>query len=179
MSINITTVAEYGLSEQVRSELKSLLEECFPRTFEGRTYFKQLPHLRLLAMDNDSVVGQVGIDGRVINVGGTIVPIFGIIDLGVRIPNRGNGIGTKLLAEVESLARRSGQDFLVAMADRFDLYSRQGFVRVQPAMTRFLAIDNRQSISVFEKDLGSCFLMKALAKRAWPDGIIDLLGYVF
>ncbi len=83
-TIEIVTTPEHAISGEVRSQLRTLLDACFPGTLKGRTYFKQLPHMRLLAMDGGSVVGQVGVDGRVVNVGGTLVSIFGLIDLAVQ-----------------------------------------------------------------------------------------------
>ncbi len=109
-------------------------------TFEGRTYFKQLPHVRLLAMDEGSVVAQVGIDGRVVTVGSTIVSIFGLIDLAVHPARRGKRIGTQLLTEAERIARAGEREFLVLMADRHDLYLKEGYDRVQPALTKCLPL---------------------------------------
>jgi len=177
--MNIVAMPEYEISGNVCSQLQGLLEECFPDTFEGRTYFKQLPHLRLLAMDAGLVVGQVGIDGRVVNVGGTVISIFGRIDLAVHPGSRGRRIGTMLLGHAERFARAWNRDFLVLMADRHDLYLREGYSRVQPAHTRWLAIDNRQSVEVIERDLGNCFMVKSLIDREWPEGTIDMLGYLF
>lgn len=91
--IQVVAIPEYAITGEVRRQLQVLLDECFPETFDGRTYFKQLPHLRLLAMDGESVAGQVGIDGRIVNVGGTVVSIFGLIDLAVHPARRGQRIG--------------------------------------------------------------------------------------
>jgi len=154
-------------------------EECFPETFEGRTYFKQLPHVRLLAKEGESIVGQVGIDGRVVNVEGTSVSIFGLIDLAVHPARRGKRVGTLLLAEAERIARVCEREFLVLMANRHDLYLKEGYVRVQPALTKWLAIEDRQSVELTDQDLGDCFLVKPLTERTWPAGKIDMLGYLF
>ncbi len=178
-TIKIVTTLEYEVSSEVRSQLRVLLNTCFQDIFEGRSYFKQLPHVRLLAMDGESVVGQVGIDVRVVNVGGTIVSILGLIDLAVHPESRGNGIGTQLLSEAERIGRACEREFLVLMADRHDLYLKQGYCRVQPALTKWLAIENRQSVELMDKDLSDCFMVKPLAGRKWPAGMIDMLGYLF
>jgi GNAT superfamily N-acetyltransferase len=104
-TIEIVAMPEYAISAEVCSQLQILLGQCFPDTFGGRTYFKQLPHFRLVAMDKGLVVAQIGIDGRVVTVGGTIVSIFGLIDLAVHPTRRGKRIGTQLLAEAERIAR--------------------------------------------------------------------------
>jgi predicted N-acetyltransferase YhbS len=135
--------------------------------------------VRLLAMDGRTVVGQVGIDGRVINVGGQVVSVFGLIDLAVHPSRRGNRIGSRILAEAERIARAYERDFLVLMADRHDLYLREGYRRVQPALTRWLAIEDRQSVKLMDRDLSECFMIKPLTEKMWPAGVIDLLGYLF
>ncbi len=178
-TIEIITTPEYAISAEACAQLQTLLDECFPNTFAGRTYFKQLPHVRLLAMDERSVVAQVGIDARVITAGGTTVSIFGLIDLAVHPARRGNRIATRLLAEAERIARAGEREFLVAMADRHDLYLKEGYVRVQPALTKWLAIEDRQSVELMTRDLSDCFMVKPLTEKSWPAGTIDMLGYVF
>src|SRR5690554_4107227 len=69
-TLRIASLPEHSITSEVSSQLQDLLEECFPGWLEGRTYYKQLPHFRLMAMDAERVVGQVGVDGRIINVGG-------------------------------------------------------------------------------------------------------------
>ena len=178
-TLEIVVLPEYAISAEVGSQLQILLDQCFPDIFEGRTYFKQLPHVRLLAMDEGSVVAQVGIDARVVTVGGTTVSIFGLIDLAVHPASRGKRIGTQLLAEAERIACAGEREFLVAMADRHDLYLKQGYDRVQPALTKWLAIEDRQSVELMTRDLSNCFMVKPLTEKSWPAGTIDMLGYIF
>lgn len=178
-TLRIASLPEHSITSEVSSQLQDLLEECFPGWLEGRTYYKQLPHFRLMAMDAERVVGQVGVDGRIINVGGEVLSIFGVIELAVRSSCRGRGIGTMLLSEVERIARSANRDFLVVMADRHDIYLKEGYRRILPARTRLLAIENRQSVDVVENDLSNCFMVKPLTDKPWPKGTIDMLGYVF
>ncbi|HTU26021.1 MAG TPA: GNAT family N-acetyltransferase [Pirellulales bacterium] len=178
-ALEIVKLPEYAIPADLGAQLPGLLEQCFPNTFEGRTYFKQLPHFRLLAVDGGSVVAQVGIDARVITVGGTTVSIFGLIDTAVHPARRGQGVATRLLAEVERIARAGQREFLVLMAGRHDLYLKAGYNRVHPALTRWLAIENRQSVELLTRDLSDCFMAKPLTEKSWPTGTIDMLGYVF
>lgn len=163
----------------MKEKLRVLLETCFPATFEGRTYFKQLPHFRLIALEGDSVLGQLGIDCRIMNVGGQILNIFGGIDLCVHPDRRGSGVASKLLVAAEKIAMNSSQDFMVLLADQHDLYEQHGYQHVQPAKTKWLAIEERKSIKLIERDLGDCFMVKSLSEKLWPSGEIDFLGYLF
>ncbi len=90
MTNDIEVVQEHALSERDLAMLRQLLDDCLPDTFIGRTYVKQLPHFRLLARDGDRLIGQLGLDFRVIRVGPAILHIFGIIDLCVRTDKCGS-----------------------------------------------------------------------------------------
>ena len=63
--------------------LAALLDQCFPSTFEGRFFFKQEPHSRIVAHAGNILVGQVGIDRRVISVNGKILKIIGTLQANV------------------------------------------------------------------------------------------------
>ncbi len=157
--------------------LVKLLDAAFPDTFDGRTYFKQQPHSRLLAHHDDRLVGQVGLEFRVINVGGALLEICGIVDLCVAHCAQRRGIGSQLLVRAEELA--VGRDFMVLIADNQSIYHRYGYSSVTPAPARWHAIEDLQSHSVIEEDLGDCFMIKQIGSKPWPEGKIDMLGYLF
>lgn len=178
-SPDILSLTEHQIASSMQERLGLLLDTCFPGVLKGRVYFKQLPHFRFLALEERTVLGQLGIDSRIINVGGEILKIFGMIDLCVHPDRQGVGLASKLLLTAEKVALESAQDFLVLMADRHDLYERHGFQRVQPASTKWLAIEERESIMLIERDLSDCLMVKPLGATRWPPGQIDLLGYLF
>ncbi len=178
-SYTLTLVSEYAIDQTETSEISRLLDECFPDTFDGRSYFKQLPHFRYLAYQDEKIVGQLGIDHRVINIEGKIVRIFGLIDLCVLPAYRRSGIASNLLHTAEMQARCAQVDFLVLMGDNDTIYKAHGFNRVSPAMTKWLAVENVESVSIIERDLSDFFLVKSLSTEEWPKGKIDMLGYLF
>jgi len=159
------------------SSLAVLLNQCFPGTFEGRIFFKQEPHSRIVAHAGNILIGQVGIDRRVISVDGKILKIIGMIDLCVAKEYRGQGIGTALIEQVEK--RSEGRDFIVLMADNPEIYKQAGYSRLQHASTKWLAIEDLASHSIIERNLSDCFMYKPLLQQDWPPGKIDLLGYLF
>ena len=175
--MELRSVEAHALTEGPTQQITTLLEASFSDTFAGRTFYKQEPHRRVLALDGDRLVGQVGVDARIINVGGHILRIVGVVDLCVSPSYRGTGVGSVLLEAVEQQA--VSRDFVVLMADRDDLYVRHGYRRLAPALTRWLAIEDLRSWGVIERDLGGCFMLKPMSTRDWPDGKIDLLGYLF
>lgn len=160
------------------TELAQLLDQAFPDVFEGRCFFKQRPHQRLLAFENDRLVGQIGIDLRAITVGGTLLNTIGFIDLCVTPQSQGQKLGSALLQAAEQLT--DGQDFAILFTDdASDFYKYHGYSGVTPALTRWFAIDELRSHSVIERDLSDCLMVKPLRNQNWPKGRIDLLGYLF
>jgi len=159
------------------SALTALLEQSFPNTFDGRSFFKQEPHNRIIANTPDRLIAQVGIDRRIINVGGNHIKIVGVIDLCVAEDYRNRGIAKALLRAVENCS--DDREFVVLMADNQAVYTGSGFVSLRPAITKWLAIEDVSSHSVMERDLSDCFMYKSLQNTKWPDGKIDLLGYLF
>ncbi|ODM42997.1 hypothetical protein A9O63_13035 [Cereibacter johrii] len=84
-----------------------------------------------------------------------------------------------LLAFAEDLARRGQTEHLILFTDRADLYLRNGYSAVEPAMVTWLAIDERASHSMQRRDFSGTFMAKALCDKPFPRGEIDLLGYLF
>ena len=173
----IKRFSEFEIPPRFLIPLSQLLDMCFPDTFDGRTYFKQRPHHRLIALHGETLIAQVGIDFRVVNVAGVTLNVCGLIDLCVHPDHRNAGLAGSLLEVAQEMARNV--DFLVLMADRHDLYLRQGYERLLAAPTKWLAIEDRSSIAVIERDMSDCFMVKPLADRKWPPGQIDMLGYLF
>jgi GNAT superfamily N-acetyltransferase len=181
MGVQIDFHLDYELPISVRSSLQALLAECFPEYLSDRLYYKQVPHGRLLALKDGRLVGQVGIDYRVVRIGDQVLRTFGVVDLCVASEVQGHGIGRQLLEVLEARARHGEVDVLMAIADDPRLYAAGGFRRINPT-TRWLAIEDRTSIHLVEKDLGGCMLIKMVRKRqplVENCGSVDLLGYLF
>jgi GNAT superfamily N-acetyltransferase len=181
MELQIDFHIDYELPLSVRQSLQVLLSDCFPEYLSERLYYKQVPHGRLLAVKDGCLVGQVGIDYRVVRIGDQVLRTFGVVDLCVASEVQGHGIGRQLLEALEARARHGEVDVLMAIADDPRLYAAGGFKRINP-MTRWLAIEDRTSIHLVEKDLGGCMLVK-MVRTEQPvvenRGSVDLLGYLF
>ena len=166
-----------GFGSEYEVDIADLLECCFDGIHEGRTYFKQAPQGRFFAWENSKLIGHVGFDFRLVRVGSNILPILGVIDLCVRKENRCLGVGRALLERAEISAK--GKSFALAMADDRRLYEQTGYSLLPRSNTTFLAIDELKSHSVIERDLSEIFMVKCLSDKQWPEGKIDLLGYLF
>ncbi|NRA63953.1 MAG: GNAT family N-acetyltransferase [Pseudobacteriovorax sp.] len=178
MTSKIHKQDEYELSKIQREDLQILLRESFPDFLNQRIYYKQLPHFRLLAYDNETLVGQVGVDHRVIRIGSSIRRIFGIIDLCTKSEYRGQGIARDLLQKLEGMAQNSGIDCLILFADDQRIYKSFGFNSYDNKL-QWLAINEHQSLSVKQESLGEYFMVKVLGANPWNSDDVDLLGYMF
>lgn len=174
----IQTFTEPTLPTAVQDQLRPLLDEAFPGLFNGRTYVKQQPHFRIIMHAGSDVVGHVALDYRVIRIGVEVVRICFVIDLCVHKDRRGQGIGSKLLEEAEAQARQAEVCFMVLIADLHGFYGRHGFLRIQGVSTKWLEIKDRASHSLIEGDLSDQLMAKPLNECGWPEGPIDMLGYL-
>lgn len=175
----IELVIEISLRGPLERQLAVLLDQCFPNTFEGRSYFKQIPHARVLMWRGNSLIGYAGLDHRVIRIGDAVTRVTGIVDLCVDPSYWHIGRGSALLQFAETLARGGQSTFMILFADRTDLYLRNGYRAIEPAVLTWLAIEERTSHSMQRRDFSGTFMVKEITDIAFPSGEIDLLGYLF
>ena len=180
--MEFTLLNEYQIDQKTSTQINALLKKCFSDAeYAGRDYFKQLPHLRLLAIENGQVIGQLGIDHRVMNLNDEAVRIFGVIDLCVDPEFRGQGIGSTLLTELESLAKKhvAKIDFLFLVTDTPAIYRNHGF-KTTNVETQWLKIDQHNTLGVgTEKIQDAYFMVKEISGKQWKDGRLDMLGYMY
>ncbi len=169
---------EHEIDSHLHDQITCLRNECFPDAARERSYFKQLPHFRLLAEEDGILVGHLGVDHRVIRVGDTIVSIFGIIDLFVSGQHQGNGIATSLLTRISKMAEQHGIDFLLLYAVDGRLYLNNGFRVISPYL-KSLWIYDFDNRGVGIERLDNLIYIKATSVNAWPDGVVDMMGYLF
>ena len=113
--MKLTFINTFEIDKKTNAQIKYLLQSCFPEAeYRQRTYYKQLSHYRILATENEQLVGQLGIDYRVMNLNGEAVKVLGVIDLCVSPSLQNKGIGTKLMQKFEAVAKRHSDniDFL-------------------------------------------------------------------
>ena len=64
--MKIELIEEFSLDASQRESIGQLLAESFTDFPQSRTYSKQSPHWRLLATEGDRLLGQLGLDHRMI-----------------------------------------------------------------------------------------------------------------
>ncbi|SFS55263.1 GNAT family N-acetyltransferase [Paenibacillus sp. 453mf] len=179
--MRIKKVPEYDINRELEAMIQDLLTNSFPKIYPtNRIYFKQLPHLRFLAFNQENqLVGHVGLDYRVMSLNGEPIKVLGIIDLCVSQNTRSIGIGTTLLLEVDKFSKVRNIDFILLFADNMTLYLNNGYKTVKNKC-RWLKIDNESQII---KGIGyesvNELMIKEVGKREWIEGDLDLLGYLY
>jgi len=175
-------INEFQIDKTTSKKINALLKRCFPDTeYEKRDYFKQLPHYRILAKEGEHIIGQLGIDFRVMNLNGEAFRVFGVVDLCVDPEFQRKGIGKKLMIEFETIAKKHTDkiDFLFLVADESEYYEKLGFKKTN-ITTTWLKIDEHKNYGMgSEKIEDAFFLIKNISNKQWKDGDLDLLGYMY
>ncbi len=173
----LVRVAEAEVGTDIRQQVQALLQRCFPG-YPSRTYFKLPPHFRYLAMAHGALVGQLGVELRVIRVGSEVLRTFGVVDLCVMQRERSQGLAARLLAEVTELARGCGMDFVILFADDDRVYARNGWTRAGNRCT-WVKIHEHTTVGLTRAAQTGALMVKAIGQQAWPEGDVDLLGHLF
>ena len=176
--MRIETLSEYEISDDVQKLANRLLIESFSDYPLERSYYKLLPQFRYLVWAGEKLIAQMGVEHRVITNTGVPARIFGLIDLCVASPYRGQKIATTLLQQLEKLGRTSKVDFLILFADDSRLYIENGYQRVTN-LCRWMKVDEHQTIDIGEESMADCMMIKQIGMQKWQDGKVDLLGYLF
>ena len=142
---------EMTVSESMDKELTELLQHAFPSIYPNRRYFKQLPHFRLIAYADERIIGQVGLDFRVMNVNGEPIHVLGIIDLCVREEVRGRGVGRALMDEVDVDAVDLGDELVEPVEGGL---ARTPVVFVGPVLAQFTGVRQRHPLRPVVDHLG-------------------------
>ena len=169
---------ESEISSDTHRAIQALRNSCFVEHQVSRSYGKQLPHFRILASDQDDLVGHVGVDHRVMRFDDQVCSVFGVVDLCVAEGMRGKGIGGALISSVEEYARKGRIDAMFLLCYRPELYLRHGFKSLD-AQCNWLGIDEHKNLGVLSEYIAGAIMIKSLGMDRLPTGPIDFLGYMF
>jgi len=176
--LEIEKVDEYAIDAETASQIGHLLEESFPAYPQDRIYFRQVPTFRLIVKSQGKVIGQVGVDFRIMNNDNQLLRIFGIVDLCVGESARHKGVAAALLDRVESMGRKYEIDFLILWAKDRHFYEKRGFQEVNNPC-RWLLIQNHQSHGLVHRRFGEGLMVLRLGDKEWRTGTLDYLGHIF
>ena len=177
--MQIETHHEIALTQTVDAEIAALLVAAFGQGdgFEGRSFYKQRHHLRVLARDNGQLIGHIALSFRVIRMGDTLVPIIGLAEVATAPDQGGKGVASTLLQETIKIASGTMAAFILLFGDH-PIYERRGFVKVKNTL-RFTKIEDSRSQEILTMPTNALHVM-AIGSQTWDDAAdIDFLGHLF
>lgn len=180
--IVITFIPEFKITIEDSLACNNLIQESFPECdFQGRDYFKQTPHYRVLAKENNKLIGQVGLDYRVMSLDGNPIKVLGIIDICIDSKYRNKGIGKMLLKKIDELSLEFSEkiDFIFLATNIPNYFEKHGFKKIY-SKTTWLKIHQHKNYGVgAEKIEDTNFMIKPINNKNWKGENLDLLGYMY
>lgn len=175
---SIEKVAEIDISIELHSQINQLLSNCFSGYPRDRSYYKQLPHFRLLIKNQNKLIGHVAIDHRLVSVGADVFRIFGLADLCVDEAFQSKNLASQMLNHLETIANTSGIDFILLFTNQQTFYKKNGF-KVVDNVCRWVFINDHHTLGVSQRNLGKSIMIKSFSDKKWGDGMLDLMGHIF
>lgn len=180
--MEIKCVPEFEIDLKTSAAINKLLQVSFPDIdYQQRDYFKQLQHSRLLAREDGKLLGQLGMDYRVMRLGENPFRILGIVDFCVHPDYRGKGIGKALMREFEAVATRvpGRVDFLFLVTDSPEYYKALGY-SASRLTTTWLRIHKHRNYGVTKEFItDASFMFKPVSDKEWNGNELDLLGFMY
>lgn len=173
----LKVIAELDVEHSVKEDIQELRNSCFPEYSFDRSYYKQLPHYRVVEYKDAQLIGYMGLDYRVVSVNGLPFKTLGVIDLCVSSDFRGKGLASEMLASLSSYAECRDVDFLMSIADDAKIYASNGFSPVN-SYNSWLRIDEHKNYGVAVECIDDLYI-KQVGQLKWPVGHVDWLGYMF
>jgi len=176
--MEIIKINEYDITSELEKKILNLLIGSFPDIYpKDRIYYKQIPHFRYLAFDKDILIGQVGLDYRVMNLNGITIRVLGIVDICIKEEYREKGIGSKLLETIKYFSITHKLDFLLLFTDIEKFYAKNDFISVENKC-KWTKIDEHKTLGIGEEVIKE-LMIKKTGNKVWKDGYLDMLGYMY
>lgn len=179
--MKIEKVFECDINYELEAKIQKLLIDSFVGIYPSkRIYFKQLPHIRFLAFnEEDQLIGHVGLDYRVMNLDGKPIRVLGVIDLCVAQSTRSQGLGSTLLLEIDKFTVGRNIDFILLFADNMTLYLKNGYKSVKNRC-KWLKIDDETQLTygIGYESINE-LMIKEVGCSNWNKGNLDFLGYLY
>lgn len=175
--MKVEPIPELDLDTATEAGIAALLETCFDGTFEGRSFFSQRHHLRLVARESEQIAGHIALGLRAVRLGAELVDVATIAEVATLPAYRGKGIASRLLAGAVAIGAASPARFLLLFG-KPQLYERAGFVTVRNPIVH---VDMRGAATGPVLREPSDFLMvRPLGDAVWDgEAVLDLLGSKF
>jgi predicted N-acetyltransferase YhbS len=173
--ISIIHRLDTEISAMEDHELRLLLLACFPyeTVLLARRYIREAPaHRWLVRSAAGELIAHAAAHDKVISVGGQELRVGGIAEVCVAHPFRGRGLVGKMLGKAHDWMGREGIPFAMLFGQP-KVYGSSGYAAIEnPIQTENAMI---QQWNPFKGKA----MVRAIAGRAWPEGVVDLRGPTF
>ena len=173
----IERIEEMRLTPEDEQGIVTLLHRAFGTDFDGRSYYKQRHHLRLVWRDDGRIIGHMALCMRDVRLADRLTPIIGLAEVATDPDHRGRGIASALMVAAIEEAKASLAEFFLLFGDQ-PLYAASGFV---PQANPYIAIgmDGARTGQV-ESRAAEALMVLPLRGGTWDGAAtLDLLGPVF
>jgi predicted N-acetyltransferase YhbS len=174
----IKVVYEIDLKADDRASISRLLQQSFPSYPDGKIYYPQPPHFRILCFQENRLIGHLAGVLREILIAGNPFLIVGLVDLCIDHEWVGQRLASELIEIVVQKASDQNIEFLVAMASDPDFYEKNGFQPIESKCI-WLSFLGGKSLGLFKRHPPSGLMVKSIGSEPWPEGELDLLGPLF
>jgi len=174
----IEFIEDQAVDAILDQQLRTLLSTCFTKpcdaVFRDRRYFSEPPRWRwFMRGDNGELIAHVAMHDKTIGTTTGDVRIAGIAEVCVHPQQRGRGLVCELLATAHTYLASHDIPFAVLYGEK-KVYSSSGYQNIS------------NPIRVLKPETGAWLveptewvMVKPLAQREWPAGLVDLRGPAF
>ena len=171
----IERIEEARLSASVDAQIADLLALAFPEPpgFEGRSYFSQRHHVRLVLRDPE-IVGHLAVCLRTIRLGDQLLTMAGFAEVATHPDRRGEGIAARLVQAGIEEAREMRAD-VVALFGTAGVYAGAGFCPIDNPI-RYVDMHGVRTNDIRHAPT-EYFKVLPLTDHDWDDAAtLDLIG---
>lgn len=173
----VQRIEEMRLDRETENGIARLMERCMSEDYEGRSFFQNRFHCRLVIREGVKIIGHLALDFRAIRLGENLVDCVGIGDVAVHPDYRRRGLGTALVDAALAEGHQSPASFALLFG-RQSIYSTAGFVSAPNELTFTPTRGARTSQTVVQRH--GFFMVCPLREEIWDNTLpVDLAGYPF
>lgn len=170
-------VDESDVDEVLDGAIKRTLGVCFPHNKEkfsrARRWRGNTPVYNAVVCDEDTVLGNISVVDRTIDVGGELLRVAGIANVSVLPGHRGRGISDIMLKAVmeEAVKRDFEVGFLFTIEGIKKIYGRNGWIEIEDCTV--VRVENGEEIIMPKESVKMYYPLK---RKDFPPGDVHLRG---
>ena len=175
--MKVERIEEMRLTAQDEAQIGNLLDAAFGTGFDGRSYYQQRHHVRLVVREAGVIIGHMAVSLRAIRMGDALVQVAGLAEVASNPAHRGKGIASILMKAAIDEVRQSPAVFFILFGNQ-PLYAGAGFVEKQNVLRYSSFIDVRTGDAM--DGIKDGLMVMQMTDLEWDDDeIVDLVGHAF